>query len=261
MPLLLNRIKSGDLIEDWKVFSLRTPGSISGKKIPRGKNQKPSSQVQKDRNYKNSKNQMDRLACENFYFGDLLITLSYADQFLPKTYEEAERERKNYIRRLLYNLKKQGVKTKNIKYMGRTEGKDQRWNHHIMISNCNLELIEQLWGRGWVNMKRLHIDNDFKGLTNYISKEEKEPQKRRWFQSRNLEQPKVDPPKIVSYSYDLKTPKGYVKVDSQIYATEYGYSEYAKYIRIGGFNFGTGKKERGFSGMKKMDGDSGGNGG
>lgn len=236
MPLLLNRIKAGDLIEDWKVFSLRTPG----KKAPRGKNRKVSSQIQKDKNFKNSKNQMDRLACQNFVFGDQMITLSYADPFLPKNYEEAQRECKNFLRRVNYNLRKQGLKT--IKYMGCTEGKDQRWNHHIMISHVNLELLEELWGKGWVNMKRLHIDNDFKGLTNYISKEEKEPQKRRWFQSRNLEQPKVEPPKVVSYTYDLKTPPGYIKIDGGIYATEFGFSEYAKYIRIGGFNFGTGKK-------------------
>ncbi len=238
MPMILNTITAGDLREDWKVYSIRTPG----KKVGRGKNQKPTSAIQKDRNYRNAMNKIERLACANFTHNDLLISLNHTEETLPEAYEDAERELKNFLRRLDYRRKKAGLPP--AKYMGTIEFYEQRCNYHITITATDLNMIIDAWGKGGVNIKQMWKGSNFRGLTNYMTKEAEKyrpPNKRRWIQSRNLTQPTASPPKIVGYTYELKTPKGYVKIDSQVYATEYGYAEYAKYIRLGGMNYGTGK--------------------
>ena len=236
MPYTETKIISGDIIELIKAYAPRTPG----KKIARGKNVKASAEVQRDKNYKNRQLRLNRLINANFTNKDIFLTLSYSDGGLPCSYEAAMRLLKNFLRRLKYHRKKSGLP--DLKYIAVTEYKNQRCNHHIVLNSMSLDVIENLWGKGWVNLKRMWSRDDFRGLTNYITKEDKEPNKRGWIPSTNLEQPRIERKIISNPNKELKTPKGYIKIGGDVYATEFGYSEWARYIRINGFDYGFGKK-------------------
>ena len=132
--------------------------------------------------------------------------MTYNDKFLPVTLEDAEREVRNYLDRVSYRRKKEGLEP--LKYILVTECKTEkgkeRWHHHI-IMNGGLDrtnVVEALWSRpkkkgqkigeslGIVNSRRIQIEDDGKGISalgNYLSKDPKG--KKRWSTSKNLERP------------------------------------------------------------------------
>lgn len=60
-------------------------------------------------NEKNSRKMCERTINENFGDRDIWATLTYTDDQIPETMEEADRNMHNYIRRLNYRRKKQGL--------------------------------------------------------------------------------------------------------------------------------------------------------
>ena len=236
MPYTETKITSGDIIEIIKCYSPRIPA----KKIARGKNVKVTPEVLKDKNFKNAVLMLNRLINCNFTHLDIFITLSYTDDNLPESYEEAMKNLKNFLRRVKHYLKKNNLPA--LKYIAITEYKNQRANHHIVLKNMSLDVLEALWQKGWVNMKRMYSQDDFRGLANYLTKEDKAAQKRRWIQSTNLAHPTIERKIISNPNKEIKTPKGYIKVGGDVYATDFGLSEWARFIKFNGFDFGYGKK-------------------
>lgn len=160
-------------------------------------------------NEKNSKRYMKLLAHGNFTRKDLALVCTYNVNYAPKTIEEAEKEIRNYLRRVAYEMKKQGVGP--LKYILVTEFKeDEEGNfvikpHHHLIINGGLDRdkLESLWSKkikgqpkeqmGWINAKRLQFDgngNGIEGLVKYMNKPYK---KKSWSSSRNLKRPETTP--------------------------------------------------------------------
>lgn len=78
----------------------------SGRKGTRRKKAKPTSEVQQLLNEKNAKKKIVYLLNENFTESDYALHLSYDKFHLPSSFEDAEREEENFIRRLRRALKK-----------------------------------------------------------------------------------------------------------------------------------------------------------
>lgn len=75
----------------------------------RAKKEKVSAPKQKNLNDKNAKRYMIQLANTNFGENDLYVTNTYSKKYLPATVEEAEKEITNYIQRISYHRKQQGL--------------------------------------------------------------------------------------------------------------------------------------------------------
>lgn len=165
----------------------------------RSKKIKESLLPQKNLNDKNRKRKFLQVAETNFDEGDFHLSLTYRDEFLPKTIEEAEREVRNYIRRLRREMKRENVE---LKYMlvtsYRTEGEDghmARVHHHLLVKKgLTRDRLEELWSRdgerlGFANADRIQSDanSGIARLCQYIMKHS--TNKRSWTCSQNLERP------------------------------------------------------------------------
>ncbi|MDO4923359.1 MAG: hypothetical protein Q4E82_05010 [Peptococcaceae bacterium] len=176
------------------------------RKKNRGKREKVSAPAQKNLNDKNARRYLRQLAKTNFDSGDLHVTCTYRNKFLPATMEEAEQEVTKYIRRLQYYCKKNGIGP--LKYIIITEGQTKeesliRVHHHIIMSGLDRDTVEELWRKpkkkgekvgeriGFCNADRLQIDDDagIDALMNYLSK--RPTGKKRWRSSQNLKAPEV----------------------------------------------------------------------
>lgn len=152
---------------------------------------KKSRQAQRNLNEKNSKKRLERLINCNFDENDLWVTFSYSNKHLPKTLEEANRNMRNYIRRINYRRKKKGLK--NAKYIFITEMNENnkvRVHHHLIIEKgISMDEIESLWLYGKRNsVRRLDPDEEgLSGLAKYLTKDSKG--KKRWYSSKYLKKP------------------------------------------------------------------------
>ncbi|UZP01904.1 hypothetical protein JW813_09145 [Clostridium botulinum] len=160
--------------------------------IPRNKNRVKSKQSQKNLNDKNSKKVVVRLLNTNFGKEDLYITVTYKDGYLPDE-KTARRDMQNYIRRLKRYRKKMGLdELKYIYSIGYEDNPEKskkvRIHHHLVINKMDRDIVEDLWGKGTANAKRLKPDDfELTGIGKYIANQGPE----RWSASRNLKKPKV----------------------------------------------------------------------
>lgn len=200
MPYRVKEYFCGDFLE-LEIF----PVSRKEVKQSRAVKRKESEPKQKNLNCKNSKKYLRRLVHNNFTDQDIVIHLTYRDEDLPKSEEEARNDVRNYIRRINYRRKKRGLK--NIKYIAIIEYEDAegkknvRMHHHIIMSgDMDRDELEKLWTKGWANADRLQADeNGYEALVNYITKDPKG--KKRWTSSKNLEKPI---PNVSDYKYTNK---------------------------------------------------------
>ncbi len=174
----------------------------------RSKERKVSEPKQKNLNEKNSRRYFTQTAALNFA-GDpeaLHVSSTYSDKYLPETAEEAEREVRNYLRRLQYERKKRGLPP--LKYMlvtastvDKVTGRPVRIHHHILMNGgLDRDTVEGLWRKrkrqgqkegdriGFCNADRLQGgENGIAALCSYLSRQA--GGKKRWSSSHNLERP------------------------------------------------------------------------
>lgn len=165
----------------------------------------PTRKAQANLNDKNARRHLVQLLNTNFDGGDLFVTCTYRPGMEPADDDQARRDITNYVRRLAAANRKRGGEP--LKYIIVTEkGTRNGRVHHHMVIRCGLDRdeIEALWTRkgeklGTCNAKRLQFeDGSIEQLANYLRKEA--GRKRRWKQSRNLEQPKHPRPADHKYT-------------------------------------------------------------
>ena len=185
--IVVKTITSGNMVES-EVY----PAYFNECDAPRGEKKKTSKPSQRNLNDKNAKKHLVRLINANFTRTDKHITLTYAKSEPPRL--EAEKDVKNYIRRINYMCKKRGLK--NAKYIAvieykDSEGKKAKIHHHIILS-CALsrDELEGIWKKGRANADRLKPDDfGLEGLARYITKNTGNG--KRYNASRNLKQPVI----------------------------------------------------------------------
>ena len=168
-------------------------------KLPSGNHTKkraPRKNITAEKVRKNN----DRLAVRNltmlidanFGKGDAHFTLTHKKNVNQK---QAARERSNFLKRLSARFKKAG---RELKYIAVTEYKNKRIHHHIVINSSDLELIKEVWGKGFVYCSLLDDTGDYQELAEYLVKETqktfREPDsvhKNRYSPSRNLIKPVI----------------------------------------------------------------------
>lgn len=181
-------IRSGDLVE---VESFPIWSTIPT--MPDGSPVRKSAEAIARANARNARKYFERKMNTNFCDLDYRMDLTYADDRLPDA-TQAQRDVQNFLRRVKYACKKQGLPPP--KYMGVSEGKregsrQKRVHHHIVIS-CGLsrEELEAIWKKGRVRTDRLQADRyGYTALARYLLKEPEGA--KRYFCSRNLKEPVV----------------------------------------------------------------------
>lgn len=201
-------IKSGDVLEV-EVFPIWKTRSEE-----RRAKEKTTKAAQAAVNDRNARKRLDRLVNTNFGADDLLVTLTYAGA-APDP-EQGAKDIRNYIRRVKYWRKKQGMPEMKYIYVqeweeeesgpepvqmvfeglqdsgfrGQGSGKEKRVHHHIIMSGMDRDAAESLWKKGRVNSRKLQPDEfGLRDLTGYLLKAPKT--KKRWYGSRNLAEPKI----------------------------------------------------------------------
>lgn len=184
----------------------------------RAKKQKASSLAMMNCNERYSRRYLVQLVATNFSRaeGALVLHLTYEDAYLPQTWEQAERDVTNFVRRLNRRCRRHGKP--KAKWITVTEHQEEdpaggvrevRYHHH-MILQCELSLdeIKDAWctGQG-VWKERLGLakadraefeHGTLEAFCQYITKYPK--RKRRWRQSQGLKKPEYRPPNDTRYS-------------------------------------------------------------
>ncbi|MBQ8691262.1 MAG: hypothetical protein IJ516_05510 [Phascolarctobacterium sp.] len=176
------------------------------KKKGRSVKEKVTAPKQRELNDKRAKRYCMLLAKSNFDAGDYMLHPSYCEKYLPETIEEAEKEIKNFLRRVKRAAKKKGCELKYI-YVTEQGAKKGRIHHHCIINaSCGLtrEEIENLWAKpyrkgmskeelamGYINVDRLQASKaGIDGAIKYMLKYEREIKGKRYFNaSQNLRKP------------------------------------------------------------------------
>lgn len=198
---------------------------VFAKQKGRGKRKKPTSEVQARLNEHNAEQALIRILNANFTGDDVEIHLTYADENLPETPDEAKRDFQNYIRRVKRAREKLGLPP--LKYVlvpaGGIEG--TRYHAHITMSGgLDRSLLEELWGYGYANCRRLQFnENGVEGLARYCARQfsahrEDLPFGKRWSGSRNLTIPEAQ-------DRDGKIKKSEVAALALGYASAYAHFE------------------------------------
>lgn len=162
---------------------------VFDKQRGRGKRRKPTSEMQKRLNQRNSERKLIRLLNTNFTKKDIRFDLTYDDCHYPNSPEDALRQMQNFLRRVKrYRVKHE---MSELKYVAVTEigKKSGRLHHHIVMSGgIDINELAEIWGRGYTTAKPLQF-NEFGivGIAKYLIKEP--ILGKRWCASRNLEKP------------------------------------------------------------------------
>ena len=151
----------------------------------------PTKEIQQKLNQRNAEKKLTRLAHLNFTEKDLALHLTYRDDEMPESIQDAERILDNFVKRLRRMYKRLGIE---LKYIRATErgAKNGRIHHHLMITGgVDRDELEELWGKGYANTKRLQFDDKgITGLAHYMAKDR--VTFKRWSGSRNLVKPVPD---------------------------------------------------------------------
>lgn len=244
MPKYRKKIWAGDIYEVEEFYCPRT----IGKKYERGHRENLTSEEQAKRNLALARKHLTRRINANFNGQDYFVLLTHDG---PVSMAEAKRERKNFFDRLKRFRKKNGFS--ELKYIAVIE-KQGRVHHHIVMNGFDglslkeaQEILQELWGKGLVLLKRLYKNQPDNRLASYLTKENIQKGAKRYSSSRNLKEPKVEIAVVqeTKRKTALRAPKGYqIVLATEDYFAEIGWVRYLKAIRKGGMDFGEYAEEK-----------------
>lgn len=135
----------------------------------RKKRYKPTNDMQARLNQRNAERSLTRLLNANFTENDISLTLTFKNEYLPNTYEKAERMSKNFLRRLKRLREKMGLP--EIKYIIIPGA--GRFHFHIPMSGgIDDKALQKLWPYGYCNIIHFIFDeNGIEGHARYVAKQ------------------------------------------------------------------------------------------
>ena len=179
-----------------------------GNHSARGEKSKETAAAVKKVNERKTAEKVEDKIKANFHPKDWYLTLTYLDAYLPKDEAGAIKDMRNFLDRLKRHCKKNGIVLKYLKTTEQGE-KRKRWHHHIILpGQIKFEDLENIWGKGSINPKRLWSEGNtddkkdrlnVHNLAEYFvgvhkkgkTSEDREKHKKRYSFSRNCTEPKV----------------------------------------------------------------------
>lgn len=232
MAKMLKTIVAGPLVLQtiYPVISVKDSDGVRAGK----RNLSSEAQIRMNLKYSYQKLELEMAA--NFKKGDIVATLTYDDDHLPRSRREAMRRAQRFWRKL---RAKRGI-TVDLLYIYVTEHKhgDGRWHHHALINSTGNDyaMILSAWGYGSVEMHPFQVDREknYETLARYFAKEQRDfVGQRLWSCSRNLKKPEPDS-RRVGNDVELMVPEGAtVLMDTGDVRTAYGHYRFVKYLAKG----------------------------
>ena len=135
----------------------------------RKKRSKPTSEMQAKLNQRNAERALTRILNANFGEEDISVTLTYSEEYLPESFEDAERDAKNFLRRVKRLRAKKGLE--EIKYV--LIPGPGRFHFHIpMNGGIGDKELQKLWPYGYCNIIHFQLnENGIEGHARYIAKQ------------------------------------------------------------------------------------------
>ncbi len=155
--------KAGDTIEVEKTQSARYLRAIT-----RGGNEKQTPKDVQEVNKRNAEKNLTRTLNANFHPGDYHMVLTYEDDSLPKTAEEAKRYLDGFLRDMRGYYAAQNAK---FAYVAVTEGLARRIHHHMVVKKVDIDVLTERWPYGRVRVYPLDSPREYSKLAAYLIKE------------------------------------------------------------------------------------------
>ena len=155
--------RSGDYL-DVQVFPVFAKGNTRRKK-----KYKPTSEMQAKLNQRNAERTLTRILNANFGEEDISVTLTYSKDYLPESFENAEKDARNFLRRVKRLRAKKGID--EIKYV--LIPGPGRFHFHIpMNGGIDDRELQKLWPYGYCNTIHFQFnENGIEGHARYIAKQ------------------------------------------------------------------------------------------
>lgn len=167
--------------------------------VEQGKKRSPKKQITSDKvwwyNLKQATFKLTLALNNNFGPGDHHLQLTYKQE--PESRETAAKDRKEFLRRVTADCRKEGIE---FKWVGVTAREGKRLHHHIVCSNIPMRIINKHWPKnekGIVFHNPLWDNPNYSRLAEYLLKEaaalymeEGLISKKRYTTSRNIIMPK-----------------------------------------------------------------------
>ena len=147
---------------------------------------RPTSEVQKALNKKNSFKQLTYLLNTNFTDEDIRLDLTFRDECLPTTENEAWNCVNNFFRRIKRRLKRDNMQ--ELKYIAVLDAGRPHFHIVCNLGAFNARTLRDIWGYGFIGVENLEFGQfGLEGLARYMLKSPVGV--RAWRASRNLKQP------------------------------------------------------------------------
>ena len=209
-------------------------GSAQDSPRVRAGKRKLSSEAQQRLNAKHSYQKLELLLAANFVPGDLVVTLTYDPEHLPRSRTQAVARLKEF-RRVLSALRRARGEKLRMVWNAENVFELGRWHHHCVLNACgeDFEALRALWPWGaQIEIQRLRIDRDhsYEALARYLCKEARErPNLRSWSYTRSCRQPEIESVPVPDDT-PLQPPKGATVYEDERHANEFGAWRVVKYL-------------------------------
>lgn len=201
---------------------------------------KASSEAQAKLNAKLSWQKLERMLAANFGPGDLVVTLTFDDDHLPKNREEARTRLKRFRGNMAEARRRKNAVFRCV-YCIENKHENGRWHYHLVINTTGDDYRDILscWPYAAnieIHQLEINRDRNYETLARYMCKERPDtPRQHVWGYTRNCEKPVHDSRRVPDDTV-LQLPEGAMLIAHEIKTTEFGRFEYLKYLLIGQLN-------------------------
>lgn len=194
-----------------------------------------ASDLRQKANDRSAMARLKRLLACNFSPQDLVVTLTYSDEPLPKTPEQA---RDLYLKPFVRQLRKKllacpGAEAKYIYVIEGLHG-DKRLHHHIVLPDHPelRSIVREIWPHGYFDFARIAA-RGYEGWARYLTKEPRKTGRRyvgdrMWTPSIGLKQPEVRTYEVPD-EYRYEPPPGVFITDNEDWQTTWWNCQYVSY--------------------------------
>ncbi len=199
----------------------------------RAEKKKMSSAARSRINARTSWNKCRLVMSANFTVGDMFLTLTYSDQYLPTERAEAVERLRGWIDEIRAEYKRAG---QAVKYIYATENAhgEGRYHLHLVVNRIDHaeEFMQAHWPYGHIKFETV-ASMDFTALSKYFTKEGGDNGRKlgqqTWTPSRGLRKPEIKT-EFVSDNFTLVTPPGCITLANPSDRNEYGEFAYLEYL-------------------------------
>lgn len=173
MAKILKQVRCGRLVQ---AVVYTAPAAGDAPKA-RAQKQKASTAARERLNARTSFQKLERCLADNFDNGDLFVTGTFDDKYLPEDRKGVMKRARSFLGRLRAGRKSRG---QTLHYIYVVEGcyPGGRFHIHIVINSTgdDLDEIKRIWNYGNIEMQRLTFDREYsyEDLASYLTKEPRE---------------------------------------------------------------------------------------